>query len=506
MNIIVNAWGESGILNAAALISVACMGMISNCNKIIVRTLCLNNETADNSRLSELKKVYSDYYKKYYPMDSEMVFPENVTLSGIVSNRVDINKTLADTYSEKERKLLSLGCSDIDMKQNIRYGMHGNTRLGEVFFADKDVLDFLYSDNETNNAFEKETIIINTGDYSSDSTAITFIPLENVIPVSKVTNKHDCVIFRYNVLNASSTKRSEKIPIHNPDAFGSIGFAETDIFDIPEHSSEIAKAFSKASLEERNRMYGDLVNLQREYSRVFSENYDYRGLNPKDYPEKLIEALKSEHSTVSASFINLKTDGSKLLPPDVTSTKILSGSQCTKINIVNLLSAVSMIEIAEHYDNYNGGGVYGFGSDKGDSFSSFNLFDDKNTQKFLVFLISALIVRGCFNNTFDNIFEKNYLPIIAVFREIDASSQLSAVIPPIYYSCLEAVKNGSPDAVQNEIVKFVRSFNSSIKDERLNNLTDELIKSINVSSGDIAAIIKTVVSSSKAFVKEVTKW
>jgi len=504
MNVVVNAWGESGALNACAFLSAACLGLVDNNNKIIVRSICFNNETAENKRLEQLGEIYSYLCHSLYGIDSSIIV-KSITVNSIINN-VIARPSLVNLYdgNELNKKLLSLGCSDSDLTQNISNGMSGNTSLGEAYFSNPAVLEYLYSDEDTNALFVNGTIIINTGDLCSDSTAITFIPLENRMDVN-------INIYRYNVLNGPSIKKSDEIAIRNSSEFRPMVSSKVDVFDIPEVIANLYKSFNSASASERNRMYYDLINLEQDYAGINSDNNDHSRYDSKGYPEKFIESLRSMSGAVSATFINLKTDGSNLLDRDVIGKDILSNDTYSRINIVNLLSALSISEIISNREHYTNGGVYGFTGDSAESFNIFSLLDRNKIKISSKFIVSAILLHNTiYSNipsdtqlyqTIKSIYDTNYQPVISVFSEIDACSELSDI-----YSSMASIHSVKDVSLETKLKNTAMFFNRNANKNQLSSRIQHFLQNINFSGNDADSIVQSAAEYAANFVNEVIEW
>lgn len=482
-----------GILTTTSLVAMACMGMIDSCDKIVVRNLCFSYETKNNRRLKAIQNTYNEYYGKIYSCENNLIFVDEVTLSSVLAIGNNLNDTLLDKFGKENAQLLLLGCTEKDLNVSPKNGMIGNSTLGEAYFSSLSALDNLYIDDVTRKFLGAETIIINCGDYCIDSTAATFIPLESRLLAADITRVADSRIYRYTVLSGPCVKPYHRIRLRNPTAFGSDCPEEIELFDIPMFANRIKNLFSKASEEDKELMNQDIINLAIEYSRVYSKDNDYRQLDPKAYLGRFIENLMLSEGNVSATFVNLKTDGSKVLPLDIGSEDFVPDNGQNKLNIINLLNALVVMEIEGNYKNYVDGGVYSFGCNVGSKFNVHNLFDKNQRQKLFQFLLSALLIRIYLYNLLDendsfqeqvkrilkDICDNYFFAVIDILMEMDDYSELSVIVPDDIRSCIEYARGAKNEwSVKEAKYEDIKTFMNIL----LDHLTERLCASLDISS------------------------
>lgn len=421
METIINAWGGEGLLSSAAIFALGAMGLFNDFanEKIHVRVLDLAGRSGDADRMNQLEAAYSKYFSIVYGTEPTIVF-DSISIDDIVRN--DNSSSVIERY--KDMDALALGCSVSDMKLNIRNGIYGKPWLGEIYYSDSD-FSKLYEDIPRNS----EIVIINCGGYRGGGTATTFIPLENMYsPPTLITH-------RFIVAAGPSTKFVFKVKMPHPEIYKMADLAEVDIFDIPDVVRKIGGLNINSEKNKENVNF--LIN---EYKKVYSYKYDYRNLDPKYYSSRFLDRIISDVSKTEAVFINIKTDGEKILPFDVTSNSLELDKQYHKMHISSFLNALSVREIVFNHEKYYGGKVYAFGTNAGDHFEPDTLFDNNERAKFWQFIVMSALMVFFVHDSFAFPFDDGFIRITEKWgkRKNSVINQFFGVL---------RIKNDTPVAV-----------------------------------------------------------
>lgn len=401
METIINAWGGEGFLSATAITFTACLGMFRNIlpenEKIHLRVLDFAIDSNDDKRRKTFQDMYNKYYKIIFGKEPEIVF-DNISINDIT--KFNFTNSLAQKYPNPD--ILSLGCSNIDMNLNILKGIYGKPWLGEIYHADADFAK-LYENIPSG----KQVIIINCGGYRGGGTASTFIPLESMYSPKYLT------VTRFSVISGPSTEFTHLIPLPSPEIYYDYVENKIKVLNIFEIKSalksfeQFTEFFQEYNLNDEFKKNEENIRRLKEYDeKVHSEDYDFSNLDPKYYASRFVDRIFSDISNVSAVFLNIKTDGEKLLPYDVVSNKFEPDTQSHRMNINSLINAVSVIEIVKNHSKYNNGKVYSFGTKCGSMFTPNTLFNMECSKMYWQFIIMSILVthhiHGCFLAPFFN--------------------------------------------------------------------------------------------------------
>jgi len=386
MEAMINAWGGEGVLSSSAVFIMGTLGMFSGVvkadEKIHVRILDLEYKTEDRvttdyGRALNFAKMYTDYYEIMYGSKPELVY-DDITIYDIVDCR---STSVYSKYANNP--LLSLGCTQEDISLDIENGVYGKPWLGEIFYSGKNDTFFrkLYDGIPKGNV-----ITINCGGYRGGGTATTFIPMENVY------SSPDHRVYRYMVISGPSTKFEFILTLPHPEIYKEYpelknGF---DIFEIPKVKNKILS--SNPSLEQFSLHQDNLDTLDEYWNIVVNDQYKLSNLDPAFYASRFLDRLYSDISRVSATFINIKTDGKKFLNYDVTSNEYQPKEQKHWLHISNLINGLSIREILVNKADYNDGGVYAFGCSSGDKYSPNSLFDDTCRKRYWTFVVMSIVM------------------------------------------------------------------------------------------------------------------
>ena len=175
------------------------------------------------------------------------------------------------------------------------------------------------------NVFDRnrQVLTINCGSYAGDGVASVFIPKE-----SNYTSPNG-TIRRYNVISGPAVVSSEKIKLPYPDIYQKKMKSQARI-------SNITKFFDELNLLRYDRKDAEKNEKNREYVSLLLKSGRLNFLT-----ERFLDSLRFTPS-VCASFINLSTDGEKLLQPDVISEEFVSESQknLRHFHVIHLINAL----------------------------------------------------------------------------------------------------------------------------------------------------------------------
>ena len=341
--------------------------------------------TSDYSRALKAVDIYK-YYCRFFNNGLEDITFRTVAINSIAPN----DGLLSLNVRFVNNSYLKLGCTEKETQIDVTQGIYGRPWLGEVFYSDssKHRFDRLYTEYSGT-----EALIINCGGYRGGGTAATFIPLENKYntPYNKV--------HRYAVISGPSTKFECVYMIPFPEIYPEdICEGFVDIFDVPELITKLS-AYTPDDKYKEAHEYN--LNTLQTYASIGSENQEIMmHLNPALYASRFIDMLYSDSSAghLDGIFINIKTDGNKLLDYDVTSREYQPKEQDHRLHVSNLVNAVSIKEILVNHKQYDTpvpqGAVYSFGTTCGDTFSPYTLFEPKTCLKYNAFLIMAVLIIG----------------------------------------------------------------------------------------------------------------
>lgn len=379
METLVNAWGGEGVLSFTAVYLMGCLGLYNGIlpdnQKIHINVLDLDVNSPDYKRAVRFANMYEKYYSVLYDGEPAITF-DRVDLPSIVKKSSSATSAYGKFLSED---LLSLGCPKSDMRLNINTGIYGKPWLGEIFYSDTD-FKRLYSTLTGGSA-----AIINCGGYRGGGTATTFIPLENVQAPDGL------VVRRYTVVSGPATKFKTNAIIY-PDIYHGLPqeLRDADIFT--DDMESIKTQLLKYSFDAVNRGKHEQNLAQLELAK--SASTDFANLNPNFYFSRFLDRMFSDiSSTVRATFVNIKTDGERILDYDITSDVYNPDLQNHMLHITNLLNALTIREIIANSDNdtYSGGKVFAFGTGSGTEFSSRTMFPRNEFFRYWQFLIMSLL-------------------------------------------------------------------------------------------------------------------
>lgn len=387
MESLINAWGGEGVLSSTAVFIMGALGMFSGVvnagEKVHVRILDLEYKTEDRvttdyGRALSFAKMYTDYYEIMYDKKPELVC-DDITIYDVVDCR---NSTSVYT-KYANNPLLSLGCTQEDISLDIENGIYGKPWLGEIFYSGENDTFFRKLYDGIPNG---DVITINCGGYRGGGTATTFIPMEN----SYIPPDHR--VHRYMVISGPSTKFEFNLTIPHPEIY--INFPELkkgfDIFDIPTVKNKLLSF--NPSLEQFVLHQENLDALDEYWNIVVNDQYKLSNLDPNFYASRFLDRLYSDISKVNATFINIKTDGKKLLEYDVTSNEYQPKEQKHWLHISNLINGLSIREILVNNGDYKDGAVYAFGNSSGNIFASHTLFNESCMKHYWTFIVMAALM------------------------------------------------------------------------------------------------------------------
>ena len=374
MKKIINFWGKDGAVSAFSFTAAACMGMIDTDDEIFVRYI----------GFSESSMKFSQPYKRYF----KILFGKetNINFENIV---LQAEGSVSEKYHNDE--LLSLGCKQNEISMNIPNVINSGTNIGEIFFSENDIKPLFEGLPEN-----EEITVINCGNPCNDGLAFTMIPKESA------ESKRKCR--RYNVISGPCTSALYNISVPFPDIYNEKTFHDINIFDIPEivrfmkeegNKSDSDIFGTDSDFSEKNKQ--NIEFLEKEYRSVVSEKHDLSGLNPYTYAIHFTDYISVKKPTVSATFINMKTDGENFSEPDTVSDGF---EENRRYDITSLLNALSVREIILNGDNYNDGRIYSFGCESADKYNANVLFDESAERAFFEFLLTALLVSGMVRTSF----------------------------------------------------------------------------------------------------------
>ncbi|MBR1592048.1 MAG: hypothetical protein IJ666_03440 [Ruminococcus sp.] len=378
MKKIINFWGKDGAVSASAFMAAACIGLPCGDDKceILMRYVGFSMTEAP-----PVLKAYDKYFG--------LVFGEkNIKSENIV---LQIKGSLADRYSDSN--LLLLGCSDEEISADMGKNTYGRTNAGEIFFSKNDFSQLF------NTLPDSDFTLINCGSCCGDFTAL--ISKESSVPVNAE---------RYNVLSGPCTSAVHDVPLQFPDIYDSSTPIpdRVSIFDIPRIIKIMEKAekikshdvFNKnEDFVEKNKK--NIDSLNEKYKEIVSDGYNFSGLNPVYSMIRFMDYVSSANSTVSASFINMKTDGSNFLFPDIVSDKIGDDSG-RKIDITSFVNALSVREIISNQNSYSDGKIYSFGSSAADKYNFSVFFKKDEIKAVLSFMLMSVMVSGFVRTSFSD--------------------------------------------------------------------------------------------------------
>ena len=384
MKKIINFWGKEGAVSAYAFILMACMGIVDTEEEIILR--CIGFSASDS--------VSADIFKKYY----NVLFGKEINLCCKNIN-LQIKGSLYDRYNNSE--LLLLGFSQNEISSDITKNFCGRPNVGEIFFSENDI-NPLFVNLPKNENFT----LINCGSCCNDEAVL--ISKESSVPISGT---------RFNVLSGPSSAVNcyVSLPFYNIYDKNDNVPEKISVFNIPEiieilkkiETVKCSDMFSSKSVNdgfpEKNKK--NIEFLEQKYKQVVSENYDFSCFNPTYSMIRFTDYICSEKPTVSATFINMKTDGDKFLFPDIVSTKISAENDDRKTDVTSFINALSVRELIFNQESYNYGKIYSFGSSVAEKYSLSVFFGKDEIKDILSFVImSALvsgIVRTCFSDKYN---------------------------------------------------------------------------------------------------------
>ncbi len=404
MESVVNAWGGEGVLTATAVFLMGALGMfrgtVSAGERIHVRILDLERpedapEMTDYKRACDFAKLYEECYRKLYGGEPELVY-DDISIYDVA----DLKNGTSVSMKYGVNPLLSLGCTRDDIDLEISKGIYGKPWLGEVFYCGRDDTSFdkLYKDIDN-----YELVAINCGGYRGGGTAATFVPMENAY------NPENHKLTRYMVVSGPSTRFKLRLKLRSPEMarmYAGIPGLENlangyDIFDIPEIREKMLTY--SPDFEHFNLHQDNLRMLDDQWQAVVDDEKNLENLDPAYYAPRFLDRLYTDISQVSATFVNLKTDGKNLLDYDVTSDTYQPKIQTHKMHISSFINGLSVRELIANHKNYTDGGVYAFGYDgRGDTFSPDTLFNEAVAGAYSAFIITTIILTHYVNGVLSN--------------------------------------------------------------------------------------------------------
>lgn len=444
MKTIINFWGGEGALTAYALTIMEFMGIFDESQSISMRLIDFSE------RDMELIKIYNKYFNIVFEKKPVIDF-ENIILSS--------DGSVLDRYHDNE--ILSLGLSQNDIHADIKNSIYGKKWIGEICFSIDDIEKL-----NQNLPRNEEFILINCGSYCGEALASVFIPIESSVPISGK---------RYNVISGPSVKPVSDVKIPYPDIYSAESGAGKflNIFSIPK--------LIKIMEEEEQKKKEDIFNtdsdfieknqknieyLKNKYKDILSDEYDISGLNPDFYMLQFLNSVCTEISSVSATFINMKTNGKQILPYDKNSDIKNNRLHNQKMDITSFINAFSIIEIISDYKKYDDGKIYSFGSCSADTYSPDVLLNKHQRKCFLKFMIMSAVVSGyiygCFSpdNDIDSlVITEKWAKKKSAFFNINIFSSREKIMKT-YYENNENIKFA--DMIRKNIQSFISEYICSV--------------------------------------------
>ena len=443
MNNIINAWGKKSVHTMTALTALACMGLLNDEGKNIIRVFSDNPDFPNIHKFKEMMSVYSEYYCVIFNKEESVIYNPDIKLSAItVGARPDKNK---------DERHLALGIEGVDTEF-------------ENIYRDQDLHDVR---------------IINCGDICSDPIAMTFIPSENKFGLA-ISGQ------RFNVLSGPYGRISKKVRVNHSELYEGCMPSEIDVYDIPKYTDKLTEIYNRSGEHERDLINSDILLMSRAYSEAMTLSGKFGDHN--SYFENFVENLMMLDNDVT-TFVSLNTDGKMLFTTDNIGYLPEDNEGCCRINIVDLINALSIIEISRSAQDsgYEGGGVYSFASRESEYFFSDIIFDSHSFIKFNTFIVTGVIIHHYVcgvlgsrrdgywvevKNKLDDIYEELFLSVIDIFRECDIFSERSQILAEKVYEYCYSVTNARPENAIETIKEIFDGVND-IDIEIINKLLKE---------------------------------
>ncbi|MCR5717527.1 MAG: hypothetical protein K6F80_00635 [Oscillospiraceae bacterium] len=289
--------------------------------------------------------------------------------------------------------LLTLGCSEADMRLDIRRGIYGRPWVGEAYHSHSN-FNNLYS------GANGDVMIANCSGYKGGGTAATFIPL-SAREASNVLNSMPGVHFTgqtFSIITGPSTEFAHSTRIPDVSIYGGDIPSEVDLFEIPEMTDRLNKRNVNGT--DRPTHESNIRALQDAYKRILDpeSKKDYRQLNPSFYMGRFIDRIHSDASLTSCiNFVTLKPDlhpdQKGVFHYDITDEKFEPDNQDHMLHISNLINALIIQEIAVNHTQYTQpGSIYSFCCPSANYFNTADLFPGENSKQFYRFIAFSVIL------------------------------------------------------------------------------------------------------------------
>jgi len=393
MEAYLNLWGGEGYLTCASVHAMAMIGMFENVNGITLKYKCLDfaDESSDDVRWKNLANAFNKYHKSLFGNDNYSVICDSTSNGKYVSaiDKVVNNPTPEMTLESKfatSKDILAIGCSEDDIKLNIKEGIYGKPWVGEAYHADSH-FDQLYPNTLTQN---DSIIVINCGGYKGGGTAATFIPLESVYHVPGCGN-----VTRFNIIAGPSTQFNRYVTVDYPDVYNGQRVELIDRFDI-ENVIDDLNSRVKSDAVSKDNHEKNIRKLRKAQSEVYSAARDYSSLNPDFYMGRFIDKIRSDDSIqkVDGTFVNMKSNliqTGNSFNYDITAKQFKPDKQEHDLHITNLLNAVTVKELMRNPGVYTGHNIYTFSSESG-AYNIFDVFEKEDANNFYYFIEFVILL------------------------------------------------------------------------------------------------------------------
>lgn len=393
MDAYLNLWGGEGYLTCASVQAMAMIGMFEDVNGVTLKYKCLDfaDDSSDDVRWKTLATAYNRYHKALFGNENMAVICDS-TAGGKFSsaiNKVVNNPTPEMTLESKfaaSKDILAIGCSEDDIKLNIKEGIYGKPWVGEAYHADSH-FDQLYPNTLTQN---DSIIVMNCGGYKGGGTAATFIPLESIYQVPGCGN-----VARYNIIAGPSTQFNRNVTIDYPDAYNGQRVESVDRFDIENVKKDLESRVKSDAVSKKHHDE-NIKKLNKADSEVHSVGRDYSTLNPDFYMARFIDKIRSDDSIqkVDATFVNMKSNiiqSGTSCNYDITAMQFKPDKQEHQLHITNLLNAVTVKELMRNAGAYTGHNIYSFSSEAG-TYNIYDIFEKEDAENFYYFIEFVILL------------------------------------------------------------------------------------------------------------------
>ena len=432
MKKIINFWGNNGAAAAQSFTAIACMGMIRTDDEIFVRYV----------GFSENEMKFSQLYNKY----SGILFGKGTDINFC---NILLQNNISAEYDDE---IFSLG---FDSREISDKNKAMNRKYAELFFPEKDLMP-LFDDLPKN----ERITVINCGNPCIDDISYALIPKESAIPINGQ---------RYNVISGPCISAVYSVDIPCPDIYGGNIGNTVNIPDIPEiiefmkaqgHRAETDIFNSDSGFTEKNRK-----NIE-----FLESRYDSEIVSFDSYIMRFADYISMKNPTVSASFVNMKTDGRNFYAPDIISGNL---SKNRKADITSFINAVSIREIIINGGKYNDGRIYSFGSENYDRYNMNILFDREGMTAFIGFMITAVLISGAVRTSFSadcntdliKIAEKWAVRKAAFFGLLEFTMTPEKILKSYF-------ENNENKNFGNEMIKYIDDFMTGYVSPVINFLID----------------------------------